>query len=220
MIWTKKFDITKPTFDLNVDFDDLAFNLDDHQYATFMAIFGTMNRQARSYPYRKFRPPKAITPKLDPKVWFQYAGKCILNDIHQKKYQWSWEYFKKRRDERMQYIKLYTALRNGSIEEEQIEELNQLELHLSFDDIRFYRHVTISKLKKSAQAAKVQGKLYLILEKAKTPQPTGWYGWLTGASAEKNEAQEWNNQLQKLYETFDFDEPTNSDDLPKNVPNI
>ena len=107
-MYVKTFDVAKPTYDLNVDFDDLAFNLDDHQYSTFLSIFSILTRKSRAWPYRKFRPPQTITPKLDPKVWFQYAIKCVHQDISSKSYSWSWNFFKGRRDDRISYVDLYT----------------------------------------------------------------------------------------------------------------
>lgn len=210
LTWLKAFDITRPTYDLNVEFDDLAFNLDDHQYATFMSIFGTLTRQSRAYPYRKFRPPLTITPKMDPKSWFQYAIRCVHSDIHTKRHLWTWEHFKTRRDERKMYIELYTELRMDEIDIEQIEELKLLEMSLSYDDIRLYRHLAMSslKVKKPILAASP------VANAAGSPN-SGWYGWITGATTlEETENDDWNLQLQKIYENFDFDEVQNDGVYP------
>jgi vacuolar protein sorting-associated protein 13A/C len=194
LTWVKVTDITRPIYELFLDFDDLAFNLDDKQYSTFMSIFGTLSRQHRSFPYRRFRPPKTISPKLDPKAWLVYAGKCILHDIHQKRYQWTWEYFKTRRDQRKRYISLYGKVRQGKFTENDIDELNALELDLSYDDIRFYRHLTLKGITpKSAESPKQE-----------QPAKSGWYGWITGASQQAQD-EDWNTKLQKLYESMDLD---------------
>ncbi len=50
LTWIKAFDTIRPTYDIMVDFDDLAFNLDELQYSTFMAIFGTLSRNSRAFP--------------------------------------------------------------------------------------------------------------------------------------------------------------------------
>jgi vacuolar protein sorting-associated protein 13A/C len=73
---------------------------------------------------------------MDPKIWFQYAAKAVRHDIHKRKYKWTWSFFRKRRNDRLAYINLYTALRLEMIEAEEIEVLKHLELELSFDDIR------------------------------------------------------------------------------------
>ena len=73
---------------------------------------------------------------MDARVWLQYAGKSVIQDVHEKNYKWTWSFFKKRRNGRWAYINLYTALRSDVIEEEEIETLKHLELELSFDDIR------------------------------------------------------------------------------------
>ncbi|KAI8897799.1 hypothetical protein BC833DRAFT_643759 [Globomyces pollinis-pini] len=207
LTWVKTLDTSKPRCDLNMDFDDLAFNLDDHQYATFMTIFGTLTRQSLAYPYRKYRPPKAITPKLDPKAWFQYAGKCVLSDISAKRKQWTWEFFKERRDSRKRYIELYTLFRKGEIDEEEVSELDQLELSLSFDDIRFYRHITMSKYKFKEPAP----------PKKAEPKTSSWYSYITGGTSatEEDENDQYNQQLKRLYDSFEFDSVASGDE---NIP--
>lgn len=50
LVWVKGFDITKPTYDLNVEFDDLAFHLDDHQYSTILSILNILGMKSRSWP--------------------------------------------------------------------------------------------------------------------------------------------------------------------------
>ncbi|KAJ3354390.1 hypothetical protein HDU91_005781, partial [Kappamyces sp. JEL0680] len=200
LTFVKIFDTTRPTYDLAIDFDDLAFNLDDLQYGTFMAIFGTLSRQSRAYPYRKFRPPKSITPKMDPKIWLLYAARCIMHDIHEKRRTWTWDHFRKRRDDRKQYVALYTSLRLGNIHEEDIEELKKLELRLSYDDIRLYRHLSMQTIKTQKAA--------LPVKEASTPtKSSGWFGWLSsGGEAEGSELDNWNAQLQKIYENLELDE--------------
>jgi vacuolar protein sorting-associated protein 13A/C len=118
LIWVKNPTQNRPLFELNVDFDTLAINLDDKQYQTFIYVVTTLSSHQLAFPFRKFRPPKTITVKLDPKAWLQYAMKCVLHQIHKKRYQWSWEHFKKRRDQRKLYIDLHKKLREETIMED------------------------------------------------------------------------------------------------------
>lgn len=107
LIYVKTFDPKRPTYTLNLEFDELALNLDNYQFSSFIDIFLTISRRRRAWKYRKHRPPKTITPKLDPMVWLQYAINCVREDISLKSYTWSWAYFQSRRDDRIAYIRLY-----------------------------------------------------------------------------------------------------------------
>eukprot|EP00842_Homolaphlyctis_polyrhiza_P006737 jgi/Hompol1/7064/HPOL_002423-RA len=218
--WQKKHDPTQPRTDLKLMFDEFAFNLDDEQYACFIAVFGSFSRYLKSYPYRKFRPLRSITPKMDPKAWFQYAGKCIINDIHEKRVQWSWDFFKQRRDLRLEYISYYMLLKSGSLDYEGKLELDDLERLLSFDDIRLYRHMALNNLKKStAPAVQPQS-----ATSAASPEVTSatsassgtWLGWLTGTnpvtptSSTRSTTPEPETllsaaDLRQLYDTIEYD---------------
>ncbi|KAI8839881.1 hypothetical protein BC829DRAFT_420941 [Chytridium lagenaria] len=50
---------------------------------------------------RKYRPPRTITPLIDPLAWFKYAGTCVLSEIHERNRKWTWAYFAERRDDRI-----------------------------------------------------------------------------------------------------------------------
>lgn len=51
LVWMRRnLNLDKPIYDLKIDFDDLAFNLDDKQYHTFLSIFGTLTRQHLQFP--------------------------------------------------------------------------------------------------------------------------------------------------------------------------
>lgn len=113
--WTKVFDKNIPIYEFLVEFDQIAFNLDNEQYQVFMYVMEDVARSNLSFEFRRFRPPRTITVKMDPIGWFKYAAKCVIDVIHKKRYQWSWEYMKNRRDQRRAYIDLYTRLRNETI---------------------------------------------------------------------------------------------------------
>jgi vacuolar protein sorting-associated protein 13A/C len=147
LAWLKGMDPSRPKYELSVDFHDIAFNLDDRQYATFVSVFGAFSRQVKSYPFRQYRPPRAITPKIDPKAWFKYAGTCVLTGVHEARRKWSWAYFKSRRTQRNRYTALYRKLKMNAISTEELDELDELEIDLSFEDIRLYRRMVKSKLK-------------------------------------------------------------------------
>nr|KAJ3420850.1 hypothetical protein HK105_005137 [Polyrhizophydium stewartii] len=211
----KKYDPKSPKSDLRLFFDEFAFNLDDEQYASFIALFGSFSRYMKAYPYRMLRPPRSITPKMDPRAWFQFAIKSIVRDIHEKRRRWSWEYFRERRELRLEYIAYYMQFKSGTLDYEGKQELDELERLLSFDDIRLYRHLAMSRIKKQ-QAEKKQEVA------AASPAAAGtWIGWITGAAstpaapgtdaAGKPQAPKKEDtvlsaaELRQLYEAIEFD---------------
>ncbi|OAJ41917.1 hypothetical protein BDEG_25446 [Batrachochytrium dendrobatidis JEL423] len=173
LTWQKVYNPNTPKTDLQLIFDEFAFNLDEEQYSTFIELFGSFSRYMKSYPYRMFRPPRSITPKMDPRAWLQFAAKSIIHDIHEKKRRWSWDFFRERRDLRLEYISYYMQLKSGTLDYEGEEELDQLEMLLSFDDIRLYRHLAVNALKKEITGPVIA---------TTAPATSGtWVGWLTGS---------------------------------------
>lgn len=206
LVWLKKVNTARPQYDLSVDFKDIAFNLDDTQYATFISVFGSFSRQMKSREFSKYRPPASITPKLDPKAWLKYAGTCVLSRIKERNHKWSWEYFKARRDMRKQYVLLFLRKNLNTISEGELYDLEEMDEILPFEDIRFYRRIAKSKLKASA---------------APTPAgevSPGWYGWITGTPAANTNIPKDGTtaQLKELYDAFDFEDRAaiSSADIP------
>lgn len=198
-------DPNRSKYDLVLEFNDISFKIDRQQYCTFVSVFGALSRQMKAKAYRKFRPPLTITPKLDPKAWLKYAGSCILYEIHESRRKWEWTYFKTRRDERKRYIELYSKLKMNVITSEEVDELDELEIYLSFEDLRFYRLLARKTMK--APAANSTGK-----DKNST-----WIGWITGSSPTKETEFSAQEQLKELYEAFSVNSYEDSRlDLPLN----
>jgi vacuolar protein sorting-associated protein 13A/C len=89
-----------------------------------------------------------MTPKTHPKEFFKFAQRAVLDHIHEKNYKWSWDHFSKRRDDRKKYISCHVDNELGRATAQQKEALKKLEQKLSFEDIRFYRSMAKSKLKR------------------------------------------------------------------------
>ncbi|CAB5396243.1 unnamed protein product, partial [Rhizophagus irregularis] len=107
IILNKNFDVNKPKTIVTLLFDELGFVLDDEQYRDALLMVDLFHFYLRQQQYRKFRPPKEITPKQDPKAWLRFAGECILSEIRERNKKFTWEYFAERRDDRHSYVKLY-----------------------------------------------------------------------------------------------------------------
>ncbi|RCI01716.1 hypothetical protein CU098_002960, partial [Rhizopus stolonifer] len=134
--------------------------------------------------YLKFHPGKGKTAKSHPKEFFKFAGNAVLSEIHEKKYKWSWDHFKTRRDQRLQYVECYVADKMKQATEEQTQALAQLERILSFEDIRFYRSLAKSKIRRERIRIDKEN------EKKKAENAkVGWWGWLSGASSTNKEGE-------------------------------
>ena len=99
-------------YNTGLEFEDLAFCLDDEQYSSIFALLDSLNLSLKATPYRHLRPPFSSSPKLEPRIWFQYAAKCILFDVHNQRIKWTWEYFKERRNDRKLYIDSFIKVGN------------------------------------------------------------------------------------------------------------
>jgi vacuolar protein sorting-associated protein 13A/C len=203
LMWLKGVDPMRPKYDLAIDFNAIAFNLDQKQYSTFISVFGALSRKSKASKFRKFRPPNSITPKLDPKAWLKYAGTSILSEIHEAKYKWTWEYFKGRRENRKRYIELFKKQGTSYISSHDVEELGEMEQILPFEDLRVYR---------------------LLANKEKTVTPTSatqkstWVGWLVGSTPTAEGMVE--DQLKELYDAFDLQAIENATAIDLNLTSV
>lgn len=85
-----------------------------------------------------------------------------------------------------------------------------LEKKLSYEDIRFYRSVARSRLRKDEALRKK-----LEAEKKQQPQSQGWTSWLWGSSTQNKVPEDpafggpmTDEQRKQLYDVLDFDEKT------------
>ena len=72
----------------------------------------------------------------------------MLSEIHERNYRWTWDHFKKRRDERLAYIDSYVDSQLNRATPDQLDTLEELEHKLSYEDLRFYRSIARSRLKR------------------------------------------------------------------------
>lgn len=212
LTWLKLMNLTLPQYDLSVVFDEIAFNLDEMQYRTFISVFGSFSRNAKAYPYRRFRPPRTITYKMDPQAWIRYAGLSVLSGIRNRREKWTWDFFKSRRDLRIRFVSLYVKYKLNTISNEGLDELANLQAILSFEDLRYYRKIAFRRL-----AVPTHRILKLIIEDGISPANTTWIGWITGTSVPIKKTQ--GEQLQDLFDAFNNSSQSNvkSSDLPETV---
>ena len=177
-------------------FNELGFLLDDSQYRDILMLVDLFHYFIRHQEYRKHQPK--VSPKEAPKEWLRFAGKAILDRIHDKHHRWSWAYFAERRDDRRAYIALFKKKKKqDSITADETKELDRLEHKLSYDDLRFWRSLARNELRKENVGVKKEA-----------PKQT-WTGWIWSSPKESpsaDESQMTDQQRKELYEAIDFDE--------------
>ncbi|KAL1920744.1 uncharacterized protein VTP21DRAFT_11379 [Calcarisporiella thermophila] len=198
----KRFDSNMPKTEGTLLFEELGFILDDDQYRDALMLASLFHRYVRQSAFLKFRP--SSTPKADPKAWLQFAGNCILSEIHERNRKWTWNYLKERRDDRKMYLELYINLKLGRITPEEIEQLDQIERKWSYEDIRFFRSLAKPRLKKE------QARLAKTREREQK-RSQSWFGWIFGGSQSTSESQESENlltedQMKELCDAIEYDE--------------
>lgn len=217
---------TTPRLRAELFFEEFGIDLDSQQYKDILWTLSKFHWYLKTHRFRKFRPKVLVSE--DPNQWFRYAANSVLNEIHEKNYKWSWEYFAKRRDQRKQYIKLYKAkLLNKLTDQTDVKNLDDLEMELTFEDIKFYRSMTRNELRKENAMNEVKK----AQEGTTSQQQQGWFsGWWSGGGTGANDSdskepehldqqdlQLSDDQRKALYEAIDYNENdiSNAIDLPR-----
>ncbi|EGV63967.1 Vacuolar protein sorting-associated protein 13 [Yamadazyma tenuis] len=222
---------TTPHIKAELLFDEFGIDLDSQQYEDILWTLSKFHWYIKTHRFRKYRPKVPVSE--DPKQWFRYTAKSILNEIHEKNYKWSWEYFAKRRDQRKAYISLYKQkLLEKLTDKNDISELEALDLELPFEDIKFYRSLARGELRKENALNKVK---QAQIEKQSDPQQqqAGWFsGWWGATPTEESEKSSEKGQLvdendfqlnddqkKALYDAIDYNESeiSNIIDLPRDA---
>ncbi|KAJ3171453.1 hypothetical protein HDU88_007532 [Geranomyces variabilis] len=197
-----------PRHNASLEFNELAFVLDKEQFTNSVSLLGAFSSYLRSQKYRRFRPPRTITPSLDPAAWFQFAGKSVLSDIHERNRKWTWEYLSERRDDRIIYTGLYKLLKEGSLAGEDLRTFEDMERKLSFEDIMLYRSIALSQMRKLPKVKKT------IVPEVAAVKPSTWgsgiSNWWSGKSQEQQTTASessilTDDQMKQLYDTIEFD---------------
>lgn len=200
-------------------FDELAFIFDSEQYRDMLWLAELFEVYQRTREFKQFRPTFPV--KKDPKAWFKYAANVVLKQVQQKRQGWTWEYILNRRNDRIRYVQLFKKKTLGQqMTPQESTELKDLEKKYSFEDLRFFRSLAKSELRKEKALLKPQ---------TPTKKEAGWGSWLWGSSAPKTE-QGGNDdheevvmtdeQRQELYDAIEWDEKQAvqaSIDIPKDT---
>lgn len=226
----------EPKIDAQLVFDQLGLIFDNEQYTDGLNMVNLFSLYARQAQYQKFRSTAEELENNKPMALFRFAGRAILNEVHQRRRVWTWAYMEQRRNERLEYVKLFKEMERktpgGAMDPTVIasnKELAQLERKLNFRDIRFYRSIARRELRKerceaSDSAAPTEDQAAKPAADANS-SGGGWLGWLWGSNNDAKNVQNGLNKEERkeLYNTIDWDEHTGQslmgplDDLPPDV---
>lgn len=96
----RTIDSATPKFDVEVDFDEIGFVLDNHQYRDVISMVDMYHFFLRNQQYRKIRPTEEELAVNRAGAMWKFAKQAVLGQVHEKHRQWSWAYFAERRDNR------------------------------------------------------------------------------------------------------------------------
>ncbi|KAJ7706184.1 vacuolar protein sorting-associated protein 13 [Mycena rosella] len=203
-----KFDKDTPHFDVQLLFDEIGVALDDKQYRDIISLVDMYHVYMRQHQYRKFRPSDAEFVTNRAKYRLRYAGTAILEGVRDRRRKWTWAYFAERRDDRNRYVDLFQRKSLSTLAGPDLKSFEALERKLSYEDIRFYRSIARSRLRKDMALRKK-----LEHDKAKEQPPKqGWGSWLWGSSSHAGQEDPafggpmTEEQRKQLYDVLDYDE--------------
>ncbi|KAL2752446.1 hypothetical protein ACRALDRAFT_2112495 [Sodiomyces alcalophilus JCM 7366] len=208
IILDKTGDVHVPKVKARLLFEEIGLVLDDDQYRDGLMMVDLFHYFIRHQEYKKFQ-PKGITPKEDPKAWFRFAGNAVLSKIHERNRRWSWDYFRERRDDRIRYIELFKKRKQGQqLTVQEAADIEALESKLEYEDLRFWRSLARSQLKKENAAA-----LKNQPPQRQQQQQQGWLAWAWGSKPAEPENPDENTEIteeqkKELYEAIEWDEKT------------
>lgn len=187
-------------------FEEFGIDFDSSQYRDILWTASKFHWYQKTWKFRKLRPKLPVQEA--PRDWMKYAAESVLKEIHDKNYKWSWAHFKKRRDQRVAYIELWTQkLLKRVLSPQDEKRFKELEEDLSYEDIKFYRSLTRSEIRKKNIVAPTT---------VQTEQKSsgGWFGWW-GQKPEPTQAPSdegsldlklTDEQRKALYDTIDYNE--------------
>ncbi|KAH3664357.1 hypothetical protein WICMUC_005742 [Wickerhamomyces mucosus] len=204
---------TQPHIKTEVFFEEFSVDLDSEQYKDALWTASKFHWYKKTHRFKKFRPQVPL--KGNGEEWFRYAANSVLSEIHDKNYRWSWEFLKKRRDNRKAYIPLWKKRLLLPENQQQLanpaeaEELRLLEEELPYEDIKYFRSLAKSELRRElSEKSAAEIALKKVVESSK-PKSGGWLSWWS--SENQNEKSQdsivfTDEQRGELYDAIEYDE--------------
>ncbi|KAL8710768.1 MAG: hypothetical protein Q9220_004786 [cf. Caloplaca sp. 1 TL-2023] len=203
--------VEKPKLKARLLFNELGFVLDDDQYRDALMMVDLFHYFIRHQEYKKFQPKSS--PKEDPKAWLRFAFTSVHTKIQERNRKLTWGYIAERRDDRLQYIKIFKKKKKEEkLDPTEMSDLDKLERKLTYEDLRFWRSLARNELRKENVGVKKAA-----------PKQT-WTQWAWGSGKKEETPKEGEDttmteeQRKELYAAIDWDEKktiTESVDLPR-----
>ncbi|CEL57657.1 Vacuolar protein sorting-associated protein 13 OS=Saccharomyces cerevisiae (strain ATCC 204508 / S288c) GN=VPS13 PE=1 SV=1 [Rhizoctonia solani AG-1 IB] len=219
VIMNTKFDNTTAKNDVQLLFDEIGFVVDDNQYRDAISMVDIYHFYLRQQEYRAHRPRDEELKPNKARAMLQFAGRMILKEVHEKNHKWTWEHFAKRRDDRKEYVKLFKTKesdKSKALYGEDLAAFQELEQELAYEDIRFYRSIARSELRKERASRKAEEEAHHAAPAKATSAVGGWTSWIFGGSSttQSQESEEdtlgldtmSDEQRKELYQAVDYDE--------------
>ncbi|KAI0669883.1 vacuolar protein sorting-associated protein 13 [Trametes maxima] len=230
IIMNHNLDKVTPRFDVQLSFDEIGVLLDDNQYRDALSLVDMYHFYTRQHQYQKYRPSAEELEKSRPRALLKFATTAILEEVRDRRRRWTWEYFAERRDDRHRYVDLFKRKHLGPIQPQDVAMLEALERKLSYEDLRFYRSIARSQLRKDMATRRK------LEEERKQRQPqkqASWSSWIWGSSSSPGDStaapsneelaftgEMTDEQRKELYAALDYDEKAalvESLDTPKDA---
>ncbi|KAG6890404.1 hypothetical protein C0995_008758 [Termitomyces sp. Mi166 len=200
-----KINENTPRFDVQLIFDEIGVALDDNQYRDIISLLDMYHVYVRQRQYYKYRPQDHSMSIGKARLLF--AATAVLEGIRERNHKWTWSYFAERRDDRNKYIDIFEKKILNVLTKAETHDIEILEKKLSYEDIRFYRSLARSRLRKDQALRK-----RLENERRTQAAQQSWTSWLWGSStsAASNEDSAFTtitaDQRKELYAVLDYDE--------------
>ncbi|GAA6061937.1 hypothetical protein JCM10212_001505 [Sporobolomyces blumeae] len=224
-IVNKRADAQTAKIDAELLFNELGFVLDADQYRDALSMVDLFHFYTRQREYRIYQPPQEEIDRNRNRALWKFAINAIKSEVHDKHKTWSWAYFAERRDDRKAYVEVFKAKSRGPLTPEDTKKLTALEQKLGYKDLRFYRSIARSELRKERAEHPVEAKAKTTTAKA-TSWVGSWVGWATGTGHSEghepgDESTALNDEQRKeLYKAIDWDEKdavSNAIDYPEDT---
>ncbi|KAN0042732.1 hypothetical protein ACTA71_012655 [Dictyostelium dimigraforme] len=195
----------------------ITCTLSSAQYQNILSILNFTNEYLRDIKYLKFRPIVKVSE--NPKLWWRYVGQVVVEQIREKRYSRSWDFMAQRRRARLAYIPLFK--RNipkvdwlQPLNKNELEQLNQLEERLSFEDIVYFRSLAYAEIKKETEKHKIR-KQFLDSKR----QERGFFQNIFNTKKDEDEKAAPKIQLSseerdELYKTIEYNDVVSASEEP------
>ncbi|CAL1695807.1 unnamed protein product [Somion occarium] len=207
-----KVDKQTPRFDVQLLFGQIGVLLDDNQYRDAISLVDMYHFYIRQH--QKYRPSQKELEENKPQALLRFATTSILEEVRERHRKWTWVYFAERRDDRHRYVELFKQKQMAPLNPLDTTMLDALEKKLSYEDIRFYRSIARSQLRKDMAFIRKQEEERKKLQQQQAKST--WTGWLWGSSASTSaettpiepvfNGEMTEEQRRELYEILDYDE--------------